>query len=143
VEEKKERTNKKLAFSSKTAEDGRPLFLRYHGSRNTCPAGETTSIKFSSPYPLAKIDQIEIVNSEACDEVSFRVLDTPIGTYTGVPEYQLNQFGFDVVVPKDYYVKTNPYDSDVFQGLQLVVDYKNNGQTKTIGVNYRLHEVKG
>jgi hypothetical protein len=142
IQEKKDLNNKVYAFSSKKTEDGRGLFLRKHGVKGVVAQNSTTEMMLIAPYPLSKIDEIEIVGCNNGDTVNFKVKDTDAGTYSGYPNAMLNQFGFDVNMCDGMYKDKNPYDSDVYYGLKLIVEYTNNGPEKTIGINYRLHEVK-
>lgn len=96
------------------------------------------------PTQLTKvlsINEIEIINCETGDSVDFFVLDSDTGTYTTVPNYPLNQFGFDVKCPNDFYRRLSNYDADLLQGMQLYLVY-NSKSAKSVYVNYILHEVK-
>lgn len=130
-------------FADKTLPDGRPLFRRKHGVSSSILANETKSIKFEVPYGTAKVDEVEIINCVAMDKIDLIVLDSTSGTYTTVPNYKLNQFGFDVCLSDGYYSDSSNYDAELRGGMQLEIVYKNSESTaKEVGVNITLHEVK-
>jgi hypothetical protein len=68
-------------------------------------------------------------------------LDSSAGTYSGYPNFKLNQFGFSANLGKDYYQQNTNYDADLYQGMQLKFTY-NSKSAKTIGINFNLNEVK-
>jgi len=130
------------AFASKAVEGGN-LFRRKHGVRKTIAGNTTDTIIFEVPYPVAKIDEVEVINCSAADTIDLKVLDSTTGAYTTIPNYVLNQFGFDVNVSDIYYTDTSNYDAELNLGMQIEVTYKNNeSDPKSIGVNFVLHEVK-
>ena len=141
--------NAQPAFADKILPDGRSLFRRKHGIRQEVPARidvntpSVTAIRFSVPYVAAKIDEVEIVNCTAQDTVDLKVLDSETGAYTTIPNYLLNQFGFDVNLSDIYYTDTSNYDAELNLGMQIEVTYKNyEADIKQIGVNFVLHEAK-
>ena len=87
------------------------------------------------------MDGIEVINGEIGDTMSLTVLDDEYGTVSTIPDYPLNQFGFDVNVAKDFYRWLSKYDADLFAGLQIKIDY-NSASAKTVYFNYSLHELK-
>lgn len=127
------------AFSDKHI-GGRSLFARAHGSEFTVLTG-TNTLEFTVPHPYAKFNELEVVGGEIGDFIDFKVLDTSAGTYSTIPNYILNQFGFSVYVSKDYYKRKSSYDADLYQGMRLVAEY-NSLSDKSVYVNYILHEVK-
>lgn len=129
-------------FSSKTVEGGK-LYRRKHGTRATIPGNSTQSIKFTVPYTVAKVDEVEIINCSGVDTVDLNILDSATGTYTTIPNYLLNQFGFDVNVSDIYFTDTSNYDAELNIGMQIEILYTNNeADSKSIGINFVLHEVK-
>lgn len=127
-------------FASKAVSGGK-LFRRKHGVRKECSQGET-SITFAVPYNIALIDEVEVINCTATDTVNLLVRDNELGSFSGVPNAVLNQFGFDVNLSDIYYTDTSNYDAKLYQSMIIEVTYKNNEQnTKSIGVNFVLHEV--
>jgi len=127
-------------FASKTLPNGKKLYKREHGVQQVLIAGENT-ILFTVPYAWVKIIGMEIINGEALDTCNLMILDSTTGTYSTVPNYQLNQFGFNVNISAGLYEEENAYDADLYQGMQIKIVY--NSQTaKTIGVNFNLNEVK-
>ena len=127
-------------FAAKKLKDGKKLFARNHGKTQTLTAG-TNTIDFSIPYPQVKFNELELIGGELGDKVSLKILDDASGTYTTVPNYQLNQFGFGVYVSKDYYNRASNYDADLFSGMRVVIEY-DSISAKDIYINYILHEVK-
>lgn len=124
------------------AEKGQ-LFFRGQGVKQNCLANSTTNITFVVPYTKAKLNGIEILYGQDRDLCQFKVLDSTTGTYTGVANYLLNQFGYDWNVDSNAMKEILPYDADVFYGMQLVVEYTNNGNSDVeVGVNFYLHEDK-
>ena len=139
-------------FAKKTLEDGKKLYRRKHGLRQTCVANETTVIELMVPYAHCKIDEVEIVGCDNTDDVDLLVLDTENGDIQlsmGVPEDQvvskavLNQFGFRVALSDMFYSDSSNYDADLYYGMFVKVLYYNNSDVdKSIGINVVLHEVK-
>lgn len=138
-------------FASKSA--GGKLFRRKHGvGMITCPAGQDTPIEFVVPYPIAKINEVEIVGCAEGDKVDLEVYDSATGIVQqsmGVPpesvdpDLMLNQFGFDVVMKDGFYSDFSNYDAQLYQGMKIELHYKNQGSVeRKIGVNFTLHEVK-
>ena len=127
-------------FASKTLSDGRSLFSRVHGERFTCVAGSNT-FSFSVPYPQVKFNELEIIGAEIGDRASLKVMDDASGTYTTVPNYQLNQFGYSVAIAKDYYDRASNYDADLYYGMVICVEFESES-AKDILVNFIMHEIK-
>jgi hypothetical protein len=126
-------------FASKVFEN-KKLYKRVTGQQAAVYAGSNT-ILHTITYPWVKITGIECLGAELLDFVSFYVLDSTTGTYTTVPNFQLNQFGFDVNLRREYYKHESEFDADLYQGMQIKVVY-NSVSAKTIGINYILNEVK-
>lgn len=127
-------------FASKTLPDGKKLFGRAHGKSFSLSAGANT-IDFDIPYAACKITGVEIVGGEVGDTLDFFVLDDDSGTYSTVPNYILNQFGFDVGVAKDFYRRESAYDADLYYNMCVSIAYYSQS-AKTVYINYILHEVK-
>ena len=120
-------------FSPKMWE-GKKLFARNHGFQIVCTSAGTFNGEFSIPYDHAKMDKVDIVNGEANDLANFKIATVAGGIV-------LNQFAFSLNIAKDYMSQTSAYDSDLFLGLKVVLEYTCQS-ARTIGVNLRLHEVK-
>ena len=130
-------------FAAKKLPDERKLYRRKRGTRNTIPANSSASITFTVPYAMCKIDQLEITNTDTLDQADFNVRDTATGTYSGYPNVVIEQFGFDVEMPMDFYVDRSNYDANLYGGMVLEVVYKNStSNDKIIGINFNLHEIK-
>lgn len=126
-------------FASKLLRDGRSLFRRLVGKKYELVAGSNELI-FTIPYAHAKITGAQLIATTELETASFYVLDSTTGTYTGIANAQLNQFGFDVVMEKDTSTHICKYDADIYQNMQIKIEYESNS-AKTIGVNYFLDEV--
>jgi hypothetical protein len=116
------------------------LFARNIGFDYALSAG-TNTITYSIPYPWLKMLGMEVVNCEALDKVNFKVFDNSLGTYSGVPNLLLNQFAFNLNLPKDYYSRESRFDADIYYGMVLSIEY-NSISAKTIGINLAANEVK-
>lgn len=133
--------NTHLPFADKKI-GSKKLFRRKHGISSTIAASSSGEIAFSVPYAQAKITKAEIMGCELGDTVDFTIHDDASGTYTTVPNYQLNQFGFDVQLGNGSYMDESQYDADLYIGMVIKITYQNNGvSSKDIGVNITLHEV--
>ena len=127
-------------FAAKNLPDGRKLFARITGAQFSVVAGNN-DCNFSIPFPVMKIDGVEVIGGELGDSVNLHVLDTPTGTLSTIPNYHLNQFGFTTFISKDYYLRQSKYDADLIADMQIRTDYYS-VSAKTIYINYLIHEVK-
>jgi hypothetical protein len=130
-------------FHSKELPDiQKKLFRRSRGVQATLNPNGNTVIEFIIPYNWCKITTIEVVGLTHMVKVDFSIIDTPVGTYSTVPNYKLNQFGFNVNMSKDYYRDHSEYDADLYLGMVIQLVVKNDTDTTPlIGVNFTLHEV--
>jgi len=126
-------------FASKVV-DGASLFSRIHGEEFSVSSG-TTICDFSVPYTKVKFDAIEILGSNLGDSVSLKILDNAQGTFTTIPLYKLNQFGFEVRLPEGFYKRESKYDSDLFATMIIRIEYTTIVD-KFVYINYILHELK-
>jgi len=123
--------------------DKQDLFFRGQGIQQTITANSTEDIIYIIPYTKCKINGIEVLYGNNGDTCNFKILDTTTGTYTTIPNYLLNQFGFNWNIKQEGTQKELPYDADLFLNMQVVVEYTNNSNTDTlIGINLNLHEDK-
>lgn len=132
------------AFAAKTvviAGVTKNLFKRFTGIAQALSAGANTFIWAQSAFPWVKFLGLEVLNGEIGDTCDLYVLDTPTGTYSGVPNYPLNRFAFTANIAKDFYKHTSEYDADMFQNLQIKFVY-NSVSAKTIYINFDMNEVK-
>ena len=127
-------------FTNKTTIDGKNLYARTTGKSFTLTAGANT-LDFDIPYAHVKITGMEIIGSEVGDTLDFFVLDDDSGTYSTVPNYVLNQFGYDVAVPDGFYKRESNYDADLYYNMCISITYYSTS-AKTVYINYVLHEVK-
>lgn len=129
-----------LPFASKTLPNGKKLYKREHGIQQALTTG-SNNIVFTVPYPWVKIIGMEIIGGTILDKCDLNILDSTSGTYSGVANYKLNQFGFNVNVSADCYEEQNAYDADLYYGMQIQIVYTSVSD-KTIAINFNLSEVK-
>ena len=127
-------------FASKILPDGKKLFGRAHGKTFVLNSGANV-LDFDIPYANCKITGVEIIGGEVGDTLDFFVLDDSLGTYSTIPDYPLNQFGFDVGISKDFYKRESVYDADLYYNMCISIAYYSQS-AKTVYINYILHEVK-
>ena len=127
------------AFASKNF-GTKALFKRVVGQQYALTIGDNTLL-YTETFPWVKFMSLEILNGEFGDYVSLYILDTSTGKLTGVPNYQLNQFGFSCNIAPGFYQHRSEFDADIYQGLQIKIVY-HSVSAKTIGVNYVMNEVK-
>ena len=137
------------AFADKVLPDGKKLYRRKYGivldnSSTEIAAGQTGTLSFVVPYANAKINKLEIIGGRIGDCVDLKVYDTPTGTISTVPNYMLNQFGFDVYINGPFYADFSNYDADLIKDMKIELTYKNKHSTDSITpfANIVLHEVK-
>lgn len=131
-----------LPFASKKIGNNKKLFRRKHGYALTLAASGITTYTVTVPYLQAKINEAEIVWAPEGVIVDMKVKDSTSGTYTTVPNYILSQYGYSVVVSKDFFKDTSQYDADVYVGMQLEFTFNNSSETsKVIGLNIVFHEI--
>lgn len=126
-------------FASKKI-GAKKLYTRATGKIFTLVEGANT-LDFTVPFNEVKFNGLEIDKCKFGEKVSLKVLDTATGLLTTVPNYVLNQFGFDINLPDGFYRRMSDYDADLFIGLQIRVEYFA-VEARNIGINYMLHELK-
>lgn len=129
-----------LPFSAKQLPSGGKLYARVQGVKFSLIVGANTC-NFSIPWPACKVTGIEIIGGELGDLIDLKVRDDSSGTYTTVPNYLLNQFGYTVAVSPTFYSRQSTYDADLFQNMVIEVGYTSTS-SKDVWINYILHEVK-
>lgn len=131
------------AFSSKTITVNgvtKKLYARNTGFQVTLTAGSNT-VTYTATYPWVKLIGVEVIGAETLDYVDMKVYDNSSGTYSGVPNYMLNQFAYSVNIPKDYYIRLSQFDADMY--INMVVEFTYHSVSdKTIGINLIMNEVK-
>lgn len=127
-------------FADKVLQDGKDIFKREHGVQFVLAVGQNDCI-FTVPYNWVKIIGVEIINGQSLDYCDFYILDSITGTYSTIPNYQLNQFGYSVNISSDFFQKVNNYEADLYLGMQIKIVYYSQS-IKTIGINYNLNEIK-
>jgi hypothetical protein len=133
------RVDEQPVFSSKKI-GAKKLYTRATGQIFALAAGANT-LDFTIPFNEVKFNGLEIDKSKFGEKVSLKILDTASGSISGVPNYVLNQFGFDINLPDGFYRRMSDYDADLFLGLQIRIEYFA-VEARNIGVNYMLHELK-
>lgn len=129
-------------FAAKSVAAGK-MFRRVHGVTATLAAEGDTAIELVVPYNLAKINEIVVLWCPEGVTVDFEVFDTPTGAISTVPNAKLNQFGFGAGVAKDNFRDRSDYDADLIKDMKLKATIHNpTTTTKTVCVNFILHEVK-
>lgn len=129
-------------FASKTLLDGSKIYRRVRGVSGSVQ-GTTDYIDFTIPFTKCKITGVQILNGKIGDKANFKVLDSATGTITGIPNYELNEFGHDVYIIPDVATYPSKYDADLIYGLVLRIEYDPIDELlpRTIYVNLDLHEV--
>ena len=107
------------------------LYKRSHGITSNVQSG-SNEIVFVIPYNWVKLTEVEVINSDALDQVDFFVLNSG--------DVELNQFAFDLVMSKDFYNRKSSYDADILLGMKIKIVYKTTVE-KTIGINLIFDEV--
>jgi hypothetical protein len=128
------------ATASKTLSNGKKLFKRVHGVQQLAQVG-TNTIEFICPHPWVKFLGIEFFWASEGTSVNLEIHDTPTGAYSGVPNYKLNQFGFNANIAPEFYSHKSEFDADLYQGMVIKIIYISS-EAKTIGINFIMNEVK-
>lgn len=134
------RISSEPAFADKIMVDGKKLYGRVEGREFPLVIG-VNYLDFDIPYAACKITGIELINGSVGDKIDLFVLDDDVGTYSTIPNYPLNQFGFSVNVAKDLYQRESRYDADLYYNMTVSVVYYSQ-DAKSVYINYSLHEVK-
>lgn len=117
------------------------LYKRFVGAQFTLEQGVNTFTWTQASFPWCKFLGIEVIGGETGDVADLYVLDTATGTFSGVPNYTLNKFGYSANVAPGFYHHSSEYDADIYQGLQIKFVYTSIS-AKTIGINFDMNEVK-
>lgn len=121
------------------------LFRRKHGFFSDEIAPQTSGVvSLVVPYDLCKINTLEIVNCSKDINLDFKVYDTPIGSISGVENYMLNQFGYNVEMPESgMYRDVSEYDADLIKSMKIEITINNeSNETYKCRGNIVYHEVK-
>lgn len=133
------------AFASKII-GNKSLFKRVRGVQQDLVVGDNT-ILYTEEFNWVKFMALEVINGEVGDYCSLYVLDSATGqvtlamTGTAIPNYPLNQFGFNANIAAGFYSHRSEFDADVYRGLQIKIVY-HSMTAKRIGINYVMNEVK-
>lgn len=116
------------------------FYARNTGIQQDITTG-SNDINFTIGYPWVKIIGIECINCEALDTAELRVYDNALGSYSGVPNALLNQFGYSLNMAEGFYGRFSPFDADLYQGMLLKITYVSISD-KRIAMNVIMNEVK-
>jgi hypothetical protein len=116
------------------------FYARNTGLQQDVTTG-SNDISFTISYPWVKIIGVECIGAELMDTAELRVYDNNLGTYSGVPNAMLNQFGYTLNMGKDYYARFSSFDADIYQGMVLKITYVSVSD-KRVGMNIIMNEVK-
>lgn len=121
-------------FADKTI-PGYKLYRRVHGETATLAASGTTTIDFTVPYTLCKIDEIQMYWFPEGVTLDFTVRHPIAG--------EVSKHGYGVPVAADYGEDASSYDATLQAGLILRLEFTNStATTKTIGAAFVLHEME-
>jgi hypothetical protein len=128
-----------VAYASKTY-GSKKLYARNTGIQQALTAG-ANEIIYTCTYPWVKVSGLEAINGEALDTAELRVYDSPAGTYSGVANALLNQFGYTLNIAPNFYKRDSKFDADLYQNMVLKIAYVS-VSNKTVGINILMDEVK-
>lgn len=112
------------------------------GFKGNCINGEATMVSYQIDSYQYDMTGIEILNGALGDEVHMKILDDASGTYSTIPNYQLDEFGITWNVRPAIFVKDLPYSARVMPGMVIAFDYTNNsGADRMIYINLDLHRI--
>jgi hypothetical protein len=134
-------------FLSKILPTGKKIYRRAHGLAFTLNDSATNSgitiVEFTVPYAQCKITEAKILWAPEGIFANFEIYDTAAGTYSTIPNYKLNQFGFNIGITKDFFSDKSDYDADLYYGMIIRATFTNNTNvTKPMCIDLVLHEVK-
>lgn len=136
--------NSTPAFAAKTVTINgvtKNLYKRFTGISQVLAIGPNTFTWSQSTFPWVKFKGLEVIGGEIGDTCDLYVLDTPTGTYSGVPNYPLNRFAYAANIAPEFYKHESEYDADMYQNLQIKIIYTS-VTAKTIYINFDMNEVK-
>lgn len=118
------------------------LFARFTGIQYTVNPGSNTLI-YTATYPWIKMLGLEIINGQSGDTADLKICDTATGTYSGHPNYMLNQFAYTMNIAPNFYSKMAQFDADLYYGMVIQITYVSVSDVpKTVGINLLMNEVK-
>lgn len=127
------------AFASKML-GTKKLYKRVVGIKSDVSVGDNV-IDWTQTFPWAKFMEIQFFNCEIGDYVDLEIYDTSTGTYSTIPNYKLNQFGFAANLCKEFYSHKSEFDADIYVGMIIRIIY-HSVSAKNIGINFVMNEVK-
>ena len=102
----------------------------------------TTNIDWTVPVgETYELNGVEIYNGVLGDKIQMKVMDDALGTYSGFPNAQLDEFGIDWNMHPDMF-NDMPYSATVMPGMIVRFVYENNdvNNDRTIYINMHLHK---
>lgn len=126
-------------FSAKTI-GSKKLFSRTTGKIFALSVGLNT-LDYTITFNEVKFNGLELDKCKFGEKITLKILDTNSGLKSGVPNYTLNTFGFDVNLPDGFYRRISDYDADLVKDLIIRIEYTAT-EARNIGINYMLHELK-
>lgn len=115
--------------------------FRAHGIKASVAANTVTNIDFTVPYSHARFNGINILWGDDGDTANLKVIDDANGTYSTIPGYTLDQFGFNWNIETAGTKEVLPYYADVYGNMIIRVEYNNStNEAKDIAINIYLHE---
>jgi hypothetical protein len=140
--QRKDNMNLQLPFASKELPNGKTLHIRNHGYSFTLAANTETYYSVTVPYNHAKINEAEVHWAPEGVFADMKIKDDTSGTYSGVANAVLEQYGDNVCVREGFFQETSPYDADIYLGMVLEFRFNNTSAVeKIIGINIKFHEV--
>lgn len=114
--------------------DGRTMFTKVHGVKDTFAAGETKTLEFTIPYAQCFFTGAEVVHdvqSSADMEVAHPVNGT------------IEQYGYSVNQGKVQYTRESKYGAELAAGLILKCTITNDSSSSmVIGANFLLIDLR-
>lgn len=114
------------------------------GASFTIAANTTSDLEVTLPTGTYDFDGVSLTTFPIIygDLGTMKVKDDSNGTYSGYPNYVLNQFATNWNIDPNKCEKMMPYPARVYTGMKLCITYTNNSDTeKNIYMNISLHKV--
>jgi hypothetical protein len=135
--------NSEPSFKAKSQVIGgvlKKFYARNTGKQFAVTTG-SNELSYTATFAWVKMIGVECVGAEALDTAELLVYDNALGTYSGVPNALLNQFGYTLNMAPGFYSRESPFDADVYAGMIIKINYVS-VSNKTVGVNFIMNEVK-
>jgi hypothetical protein len=114
--------------------DGRTMFTKVHGVKDTFAAGETKTLEFTIPYAQCFFTGAEVVH-DVVSTANMEVAHPITGT--------IEQYGYNVNEGKVQYTRESKYGAELQAGLVLKCEVTNHADTAMeIGTNFLLIDLR-